>query len=120
MLLTLMFMFSTAPAEAVPVSALGNAHPGGELRSMVRNFARKVNFADVQRRSLRASHRSGLLPADQGTGGESPRARDVRDVVLGMAPPQLSQGQRMLRWVMSRQARHETLQPVRAALRDAH
>jgi hypothetical protein len=33
---------------------------------------------------------------------------------------QMSQSQRLLRWVMSRQARHETLQPVRAALSDAH
>lgn len=32
---------------------------------------------------------------------------------------QLSQRQRVLRWLMSRQARHETLEPVRAALRVA-
>lgn len=31
---------------------------------------------------------------------------------------QLSQSERLLRWVLSRQARHATLQPVRAALRD--
>jgi putative nucleotidyltransferase-like protein len=31
---------------------------------------------------------------------------------------QLSQGERMLRWMLSRQARNETLQPVRAALRE--
>ena len=43
----------------------------------------------------------------------------VQPRVSGGPWAQLSQGQRMLRWVMSRQARHETLQPVRAALRDA-
>ncbi len=43
----------------------------------------------------------------------------VQPRVSGGAWAQLSQGQRMLRWMMSRQARHETLQPVRAALRDA-
>jgi hypothetical protein len=32
----------------------------------------------------------------------------------------LSQRQRMLRWMFLRQARHPTLQPVRAALREAH
>lgn len=39
-------------------------------------------------------------------------------LVSGGTWAQLSQGQRMLRWIMSPQARHETLQPVRAALRD--
>jgi hypothetical protein len=29
---------------------------------------------------------------------------------------QLSHGERIVRWILSRQARHETLQPVRAAL----
>jgi hypothetical protein len=44
----------------------------------------------------------------------------VQPRVSGGSWAHLSQGQRMLRWVMSRQARHETLQPVRAALSDAH
>jgi hypothetical protein len=39
--------------------------------------------------------------------------------VSGGTWAQLSQRQRMLRWMISRQARHETLQPVRAALREA-
>jgi hypothetical protein len=38
--------------------------------------------------------------------------------VSGGTWAQLSQRQRMLRWIISRQARHETLQPVRAALRE--
>lgn len=42
----------------------------------------------------------------------------VQPHVSGGTWAQLSQGQRMLRWIMSPQARHETLQPVRAALRD--
>lgn len=36
--------------------------------------------------------------------------------VSGGSWSQLSQGERALRWLLSRQARHETLQPVRAAL----
>jgi len=40
--------------------------------------------------------------------------------VSGGSWAQLSQGRRVLRWMMARQPRHETLQPVRAALRDAH
>jgi hypothetical protein len=43
----------------------------------------------------------------------------VQPRVSGGPWAQLSQGQRMLRWLTSPQARHETLQPVRAALRDA-
>jgi hypothetical protein len=39
--------------------------------------------------------------------------------VSGGSWAQLSQGRRVLRWMMARQARHETLQPVRAALGDA-
>jgi hypothetical protein len=44
---------------------------------------------------------------------------NVQPRVSGGQWAQLSQGQRMLRWLTSPQARHETLQPVRAALRDA-
>jgi AcrR family transcriptional regulator len=40
--------------------------------------------------------------------------------VCGGTWGQLSQRQRMLRWMISHQARHATLQPVRAALREAH
>jgi hypothetical protein len=40
--------------------------------------------------------------------------------VFGGSWAQLSQGQRMLRWMTSRQARQQTLQPVRAALLEAH
>jgi hypothetical protein len=43
----------------------------------------------------------------------------VQPCVSGGPWAQLSQRQRMLRWMTSRQARHETLQPVRAALREA-
>jgi putative nucleotidyltransferase-like protein len=43
----------------------------------------------------------------------------VQPRVAGGPWTQLSQGQRMLRWLTSPQARYETLQPVRAALRDA-
>jgi hypothetical protein len=44
---------------------------------------------------------------------------NVQPRVSGGQWAQLSQGQRILRWLTSPQARHETLQPVRAALRDA-
>jgi hypothetical protein len=40
--------------------------------------------------------------------------------VSGGSWAQLSHGQRVLRWLLARQPRHATLQPVRAALRDAH
>jgi hypothetical protein len=40
--------------------------------------------------------------------------------VSGGTWAQLSQRQRVLCWMISPQARHETLQPVRAALREAH
>jgi hypothetical protein len=43
----------------------------------------------------------------------------VQPRVSGGTWAQLSQRQRVLRWMTSRQARHETLQPVRAALRAA-
>jgi AcrR family transcriptional regulator len=42
----------------------------------------------------------------------------VQPRVSGGTWAQLSQGQRVLRWILSPQARHETLQPVRAALRN--
>jgi len=44
----------------------------------------------------------------------------VQPRVSGGPWAQMSQSRRMLRWVMLRQARHETVQPVRAALSDAH
>jgi hypothetical protein len=43
----------------------------------------------------------------------------VQPRVSGGTWAQLSQRQRMLRWITSHQARQETLQPVRAALREA-
>jgi hypothetical protein len=43
----------------------------------------------------------------------------VQPRVSGGPWAQMSQGERMLRWVMSRQARHETVQPVRVALAQA-
>lgn len=55
-------------------------------------------------------------------GAETVQLRSVfaakQPLVSGGTWAQLSQRQRMLRWIMSPQARHETLQPVRAALRD--
>jgi putative nucleotidyltransferase-like protein len=44
----------------------------------------------------------------------------VQPRVSGGPWAQMSQSRRMLRWAMSRQARHETVQPVRAALSAAH
>jgi hypothetical protein len=44
----------------------------------------------------------------------------VQPQVSGGPWAQLSQGQRLIRWLLARQPRHDTLQPVRAALRDAH
>lgn len=41
----------------------------------------------------------------------------AQPLVSGGTWAQLSQGRRMVRWLLARQARHETLQPVRAALR---
>jgi hypothetical protein len=41
----------------------------------------------------------------------------IQPLLSGGSWANLSQGRRVLRWLMSRQARHETLQPVSAALR---
>lgn len=44
----------------------------------------------------------------------------VQPRVSGGSWSQLSQRRRIVRWILSRPARHETLQPVQAALRAAH
>jgi Uncharacterised nucleotidyltransferase len=60
----------------------------------------------------------GRLAPDQ----ETRRLRKVKALTQPLASggrwSQLSQRERMLRWILSRQARNETLQPVRAALRE--
>jgi Uncharacterised nucleotidyltransferase len=44
----------------------------------------------------------------------------IQPRITGGSWAELSQGRRVLRWLMSPQARHETIEPVRAALREAH
>jgi len=60
----------------------------------------------------------GRIVPDEATRRQRKEFALTQPRVSGGRWSQLSQGERMLRWILSRQARYETLQPVRAALRE--